>query len=359
MSVGTTAAVVGGAALVGGAASVVGGAMTASATRDAGQAQADAARAGVALSQQALNEQIQFRADAISLAKSQSAMTPEEAASINNLLTTKSTALNASLSSISQQQDQVNAMAPDVKAAGSNLFNLLTGGAAATLAPIQALRDRQRNQLTNQLQSQMGPGFMTSSAGIEALTKFDESTAVTMSQAQQSAIQTIGSQYASLSGESMQGQSTITGQTGEAYGRATLADQTVLQADQSIAQRQVGATLGAESANPIGFSGPTQATQFASGSAGLPFGGQAAMGSTIAGVGGGVTGLGGTIISAQNQTNLNNTIAGLYGGGAGGFGGYQGSAAYGGANLTGNLSPSFGSTISGSQPGFSVGRVAG
>lgn len=270
MSVGTSSAILIGAGFAG-AASVTGGLIQAGAQGGAAQAQLSA-------SQQALQAQIQARAQAINQVTGISGLQPGEISSINQILTTKSQALNQSLASIAQQQSQLDAMNPQVKQSGQDLYDLLTGKASSVLAPMQQQLTRQRQELVNSLSSQLGPGFMTSSAGINALTQFDEQSAMTLQNAQMGAISTVASTYGSLAGMQNQGQNAVTTQTGEAFGRSMLADQSVLQANQFATNRQTNAVLGAMGATPIGFTGPTQF-------AGAPFAQSQGVGQTIAGAG--------------------------------------------------------------------------
>jgi hypothetical protein len=68
----------------------------ADAAEQAGQATLDAANKQVQMSQDALQKQIQARADAIKQVQGIAGLSPEEISSINQILTTKTTALNAS-----------------------------------------------------------------------------------------------------------------------------------------------------------------------------------------------------------------------------------------------------------------------
>lgn len=90
---------------------------------------------------------------------------------------------------ISQGQQLINSANPALISAAQQANSLLNGGSAASLAPIQNQRATQRSSLTQQLQQQLGSGYATSSAGIQALNNFDQQTANLMTNAQQSTLQ--------------------------------------------------------------------------------------------------------------------------------------------------------------------------
>lgn len=316
---------VGTAAVIGAGASLAGGVIKGVGAAAGGYAQAQASR-------EAIQAQIAERARAIEQAQEVSRMSAGEAKSINTLLTTKESALTSSMQSIQKQQEILNKVDPAVQAAGKNLVDLLTGKAADMLKPIQVQRDRQRRQLESQLSSQLGPGFMTSSAGIQALTRFDQETSMLSADAQQKAISNITNTYSNLFGQQQQGQNAITSQTQGAFGQAMNADLAVLSANQTVQNRMTGATLNAMSANPIGYG---EQAKYAG--AGLADAGSA-FGETLGNFGAGLMG-----------------TAGYY------FGNKAGSAA--GSNLVSSMSnniPSasnFGQTIA-SAPGFAIGKAS-
>jgi hypothetical protein len=90
---------------------------------------------------------------------------------------------------IARQEQLLAAVDPALIEAGKQALGLLKGEHAAALAPLEQERARQRGLLENQLKNQLGAGYATSSAGQEALNRFDQQTAQTLSGAQQ---QTLG-----------------------------------------------------------------------------------------------------------------------------------------------------------------------
>lgn len=267
------------------AAGAVGGALIqANAAKNAGQAQLSAAQQQVALAQQGVRDQLAARQNAISQAAQVSAMSAGEIQGINSIFSNAMNGLSSSLASISKQQAQVDAMAPQVGQAGKDLYDLLSGKASAMLAPIQQQRDQQRLQLQNQLASQMGGGYATSTAGIQALMTFDTQTASMMSQTQLAAVNQATSTYSSTAGLQNSGQNAITSQTQNAFGQMVGASEAVTQANQNVANRQTNAFATAESNNPVNFQAPAGAQQSVTNVAGNPFAGQAIAGQTIGGL---------------------------------------------------------------------------
>lgn len=325
MSAATVGAIALGASAATGAAGLI---LSSDAAGAAGKAGLSAAQQQITLSQQALQAQIEARASGIKEAQTAAQISPGEIQAISNIFSTRDASLSASLQSISKQQSELDAMDPQVKAAGSNLYDLLTGKSAAILAPIQQQLGYQRSQMQNQLASQMGPGYMTSSAGIEAMTKFDTQASLALNSAQMNAITTVGQQYGSLSGIQQQGQNAITGQTLNAYGQAQGANIAAGNISSGVAQRGVQATLGAMSANPLNQFGVPAAQGSVIGTAGGPFAGGNAFGQGLSQTGGGLGNIGGYLLGKGGSTSGGSTLqSGAFGSnlGIGGSGGTAGS----------------------------------
>ena len=87
-----------------------------------------------------------------------------------------------------RQQQLLNSIDPALMEAGKQALALLRGEESSTLAPLRAERERQRAALANSLIAQNGAGALTSSAGIEALNRFDQQTAQTLSSQQQATL---------------------------------------------------------------------------------------------------------------------------------------------------------------------------
>lgn len=93
---------------------------------------------------------------------------------------------------LSRQEDLIKQIDPTIIEASQQALRLLRGEDASTLNPLKRQRDLARQKLVNQLREQLGPGAETSTAGIQALTRFDSETSNLMAGAQQQAIQGLG-----------------------------------------------------------------------------------------------------------------------------------------------------------------------
>lgn len=94
---------------------------------------------------------------------------------------------------LSRQEQLISQLDPTIIEASQQALRLLRGEEAASLGPIKNQRAQQRQKLVNSLREQLGPGAETSTAGIQALTRFDSETGNLMSGAQQSALSGLGS----------------------------------------------------------------------------------------------------------------------------------------------------------------------
>lgn len=93
---------------------------------------------------------------------------------------------------IDRQQKLIAQLDPTIVEASQQALKLLRGEDSSTLNPVRNQRSTQRQQLMNQLRAQLGPGAETSTAGIQALNKFDSETANVVSGAQQSYLNQVG-----------------------------------------------------------------------------------------------------------------------------------------------------------------------
>ena len=94
-------------------------------------------------------------------------------------------ALKSQQANVNRQNALVASLDPNIIEAGKQTAQLLQGKSAPVLAEIQNQRNAQRQQLQSQLTQQMGPGGASSSAGQQALAKFDLDTANMMNSTQQ------------------------------------------------------------------------------------------------------------------------------------------------------------------------------
>lgn len=98
------------------------------------------------------------------------------------------------------------------------IMSILQGGDSPMLAPIKNQRAQQRAQMEQDLEQQLGPGYKTSSAGIQALNNFDQQTSNVMTQAQQATLGQYGQLQGMFHGQQQQGIGNISALTGQQYG---------------------------------------------------------------------------------------------------------------------------------------------
>ena len=260
------------AAGVAAAGSIAGGAISASAAGAAGDAQVAAAKQG-------LSQQQAARQQGVQLGYQVGGQSPSEIAAIQKLYASNESMFQQSFGQLSKQQQLLDSSAPNVQSAGTNLLNLLNGQSAPMLQAYQAQVEQQRNEFKSQLEGQFGPGWASSTAGIQAMTQFNQSTAMNTAQIQQQAIGQLTSTYGNLFGQQFQGQSDITRQTGNIFSQYQTNNAAVLQANQYDQTRLSNAVMSGFNLNQPNFQAPTTV-------AGAPFAGQSDFGHTIAGLGG-------------------------------------------------------------------------
>lgn len=93
---------------------------------------------------------------------------------------------------LSRQEQLISQIDPTIIEASQQALRLLKGEQSSALAPVQRQRDQQRQTLLNTLREQLGPGAENSTAGIQALTRFDSETNNLLAGQQQAALQGLG-----------------------------------------------------------------------------------------------------------------------------------------------------------------------
>lgn len=114
------------------------------------------------------------------------APTQQEISLLNNQYDSSNKMLAYHQAAIDRDTANLQAINPAFVEAGQQAYQLLQGKNAPVLDPITQQRSLQRQGLMSQLNSQMGPGAATSSAGQMALNNFDLQTSGLMANAQQS-----------------------------------------------------------------------------------------------------------------------------------------------------------------------------
>lgn len=237
-------AVIAGAAIVGGAA------IKAGAEGDARSEEQKQHDKTLDLAQKAIDQQKADRASAVSVASGLARKSYGEGAAIDRLLQTKEQQLRVSLDALTREASLLDQTDPVIKASGEELVKLIKGESSKALEPVTQERNRQRSALEQQLESKLGAGWRTSSAGIAAVTKFDEGTTIALNDAQQKAISTLGSVFGTAGSIRPRG---LSAQANDIFRTAMSADTTVLNAESGIQSRETQAYLNALNANPVNY----------------------------------------------------------------------------------------------------------
>lgn len=118
----------------------------------------------------------QQRRDALAAANS-----PQEIAQLEQSL-----ALNNQ--DIARKEKILASTDPAIIEAGKQALNLLQGKDSSVLNPLKTTQAKQRAQLEAKLRAQLGPGYANTTAGIQALSAFDEASYNSQSAAQQNSL---------------------------------------------------------------------------------------------------------------------------------------------------------------------------
>lgn len=210
-------------------------------------------------------------------------------------------ATNRIFAALDRDQQLLDSVDPALKEAGSQAYRLLKGEEAAALKPLRDQRERDRAKLANVLRERLGSGFETSSAGIEALTRFDQETSSVLANAQQ---ETLGS----LLGISAQVRPNMVGQTAQAS--AALSNLDAIGAN--IAGSQVGRVVNAFTGNPVNAQVPIAPVDYGSvtQAAGNLSIGDIMKGQNLQGLFSGVSNLGGLLFAKGLFGNNSNPFTG-------------------------------------------------
>ena len=217
------AAVGGGIGIAGGVGQYFAGKNQAEAMQKIAQQQADLARQVIEMQRKDRETAVGYAAPSI-----------EEMAQISKQLEMSMASLNSQLASIAKDEELLHAVDPALKEAGVQAYQLLKGQEAAALSPIRTERERQKQILRSSLRAQLGSGFETSSAGIEALNRFDQETAGVLQQAQDQTLQSFLGLAANIRPD-------VSGKIGRAYAGASQIGAVGLTGLQNVAGRKVSA----------------------------------------------------------------------------------------------------------------------
>jgi hypothetical protein len=98
-----------------------------------------------------------------------------------------------------RQEQLIAQIDPTVIEASQQALRLLKGERSSALGPAEQQRSQQRQKLLNNLRERLGPGAETSTAGLQALNRFDSETSQFLAGQQQSALAGLGRVASQLS----------------------------------------------------------------------------------------------------------------------------------------------------------------
>lgn len=278
--------------VAGAAVSIHGQNAAADAANKAGAATAQASKDQLAFEERWAQLQLQERRrveqQGVAYALQYGKKSPEEMAATARLLTTKQQGLTAGLDALQREYQVYDQMDATVKEAGQQQLQLLKGQQAKILSPLLAQRDKQKQQVEAQLAAKLGPGFRTSSAGIEALTKFDAATDTLMAGAQQDAL----NQVSNIMTTAAAARPNVLAEGQSIFQQAAGIDQAVSTAESNATSRMMTGVLSGFKQTPLDLGGLFSASNQVTQTAGAPFAGDVMQGQGQQQLGGQLIGVG-------------------------------------------------------------------
>lgn len=137
--------------------------------------------------------------------------TPEELAQLNR-------AIAVNESDIQRKEKLLASADPALIEAGTQALALLRGEEAKTLAPLRNQFQKQESELRNKLAAQLGSGYETSTAGIQALNALRESQAGQLATAQENTLGRLLGVAQSVSAQGMGNAVSNTATLGQLFG---------------------------------------------------------------------------------------------------------------------------------------------
>jgi hypothetical protein len=122
---------------------------------------------------------------------------------------------------LSRQEQLIASLDPAIIEAAQQALKLMRGEESSTLAPMKQQRAMQRQKLLSQLREQLGPGAETSTMGQQAIMRFDSETSNLFAGAQQQALGNlggVGAQFASQRPDMLREISGLSGFGQQKYG---------------------------------------------------------------------------------------------------------------------------------------------
>lgn len=184
--------------------------------QQAATAQGRAAEAQLSAARRERKEDMAILAADRELAMKYAQASPQELAQIDQ-------SIRVNEADIKRKEQLIASVDPALMEAGKQALELLQGKEASVLAPLRNQREQQRKALEDNLRASLGSGYATSSAGAQALARFDQQTAETVASAQQQTLsQLLGTaQYVGVStqlGQNVANSSAIASQLADIFG---------------------------------------------------------------------------------------------------------------------------------------------
>lgn len=174
----------------------IAGAAASAAGGIAGGAIQAGAQQGIANAQQAAAQAAQKQALAFA------APTAQELTTLQNQISLYNQQYSSSQGQLQQLERQLtDTYGPNIMAQGQQLHEALSGQASGMALDYNQQRARSRSQLEQQLTSQLGPGALTSSVGLQALQNFDFQTNTNYAAIQDQAINSMVGRLGALAGD--------------------------------------------------------------------------------------------------------------------------------------------------------------
>jgi hypothetical protein len=300
-------------AIVAGGIAAAGTVTGAAISSGAAGAQADAARdttdKQLKFAREALDKQIAERKRIEQESLGLAAKSPEELAAMGRVLSRRDLYLKQQDESLRRVEGILEKVDPSIKEAADQQLQLLRGETSKVLKPLEMQRQRQRKQLENALSERLGPGYATSSAGLQALSAFDDQSFTLMTDAQMKALTVVSDTLS----RGLQTRPDMLGAQSAIFRDVMGADSTVLSAEMNATGRKVNAFQGAATVAPVDFGGPARSYGEASKNIVATTGQPAAIwGNVFTGLGNQAAGIAGQFAGAQMYKNM-------FGGGGGVF----------------------------------------
>lgn len=143
-------------------------------------------------------------------------------------------ALGVQSKNLEKQERLISSLDPAILQASEQALSILKGEESQFLAPVRAQRQRQRQRLLDTLRQQLGPGAETSSAGQQALQKFDLETSDILAGRQESSL----SQLFGMAGQGTGLRSQIS------QGAGALASMSGAQQDRGLGRARILGNIG-------------------------------------------------------------------------------------------------------------------